>query len=101
MGALYLCPKYMKKHLIANVACCIQINMFCVIDRATYWAHFVPRVSSAEPPAAAPVVPVGGSGENFQTLKDARQPSPSWLSEQRREKKLFYHHAYFFLNIFF
>lgn len=46
------------------------MNMFCVIDRATYWGHFVPCVSSAEPPAAAPVVPVGGSGENFQTLKD-------------------------------
>lgn len=109
MGALYLCPKYINKHLIANVACCMQINVFCVIDRATYWGHFVPCVSSAEPPAAAPVVPVGGSGENFQTLKDVRRrhthtpPPPNvmivgaktWKETILSPRIIFFKHTYF------
>lgn len=50
MGALYLCPKYINKHLIANVACCMQMSVFCVIGRATYWGHFVPCFPLQSPP---------------------------------------------------
>lgn len=70
--------------------------LFFVSDRAIYWGGFVSCASSTEPPAAAQpftvAMPAGGSGENFQTLKAAKQhPLPVIIFRIKTcERKLFF-----------